>query len=115
MNKVDITATGNILVEMTPKEWHRASILFKSTDDVPFNIGEELVKYRRKTGVGQEEGGPGGRCGSSRGGVASTPGSWALREAAQHPARAYERLHPTDCIRCRHRAPPAQCPAVAGG
>jgi DNA-binding XRE family transcriptional regulator len=55
MNKVDITATGNILVEMTPKEWHRASILFKSTDDVPFNIGEELVKYRRKTGVGQEE------------------------------------------------------------
>ena len=55
MNKVDKTATGNILVEMTPKEWHRASILFKSTDDVPFNIGEELVKYRRKTGVGQEE------------------------------------------------------------
>ena len=55
MNKVDITATGNILVEMTPKEWHRASILFKSTDDIPFNIGEELVKFRRKTGVSQEE------------------------------------------------------------
>ena len=55
MNKVDITATGNILVEMTPKEWHRASILFKSADDIPFNIGEELVKYRRSTGVSQEE------------------------------------------------------------
>jgi len=55
MNKVDITATGNILVEMTPKEWHRASILFKSTDDIPFNVGEELVKFRRKTGVSQEE------------------------------------------------------------
>ena len=55
MNKVDITSSGNVLVEMTPKEWHRASILFKSNNDLPVNIGEELVKYRRKAGVGLDD------------------------------------------------------------
>lgn len=55
MNKIDVTASGNVLVEMTPKEWHRASILFKSSDDLPVNIGEELVKFRRKAGVGLDD------------------------------------------------------------
>ena len=55
MNKVDVTSSGNVLVEMTPKEWHRASILFKSNADLPVNIGEELVKYRRKLGVGLDD------------------------------------------------------------
>lgn len=55
MNKVDTTSSGNILVEMTPKEWHRASILFKTVEDDLINIGEELVRYRRKTGIGLEE------------------------------------------------------------
>ena len=55
MYKVDTTASGNILVEMTPKEWHKASILFRPIEDDLLNIGEELVRYRRKTGVGLDE------------------------------------------------------------
>lgn len=51
MNKIDTTATGNVLVEMTPKEWHRASILFKASEDVSIDLGEEILRYRRQTGT----------------------------------------------------------------
>jgi len=51
MNKIDTTATGNVLVEMTPKEWHRASILFKASEDVTIDLGEEILRYRRQTGT----------------------------------------------------------------
>lgn len=55
MNKINTTSTGNIVVEMTPKEWSRASTLFKADDDLVINIGEELVRFRRKTGTRLEE------------------------------------------------------------
>ena len=55
MNKVNTTTSGNVLVEMTPKEWLRASILFKTNDEMPINLGEELVRYRRKTGTSLDE------------------------------------------------------------
>ena len=55
MNKIDTTANGNVLVEMTPKEWHRAAILFKSTEDSAINIGEALVRHRRRSGLSLDE------------------------------------------------------------
>jgi DNA-binding XRE family transcriptional regulator len=55
VNKIDTTPSGNVLVEMTPKEWHRASILFRSAEDLPMNVGEELTKYRRHAGISLDE------------------------------------------------------------
>lgn len=55
MNKIDTTPSGNVVVEMTPKEWHRASILFRASDDLPMNVGEELTKYRRRAGISLDE------------------------------------------------------------
>ena len=55
MYKVGETTTGNILVEITPKEWDAVVLFFKASDVFAIHLGEELARYRRQTGLSQSE------------------------------------------------------------
>jgi ribosome-binding protein aMBF1 (putative translation factor) len=50
MYKVGSTASGNILVEITPSEWERLA----QYKEIPENVGEVLRKYRKGQGLSQE-------------------------------------------------------------
>ena len=49
MRKVGETASGNILVEMSPEDWGRLSM----SSGLPINLSEALVNYRKKHGLTQ--------------------------------------------------------------
>jgi len=50
MRKVGSTASGDILVEMTPSEWERLA----QYQEIPENVGEVLRKYRKGQGLSQK-------------------------------------------------------------
>ncbi len=53
MYRVGETTAGNILVEMTPREWEAVTMLFKANDIFIDHLGEELARYRRESGLSQ--------------------------------------------------------------
>ena len=55
MYQVGKTVAGNILVEMTPREWEAASNLFRISVGFTVNLGDELVRYRQSKGLTQAE------------------------------------------------------------
>ena len=55
MYKVGETTAGNILVEMTQREWEAVTVFFRTSDVYMVHLGEELARYRRQTGLSQSE------------------------------------------------------------
>ena len=55
MYQVGKTVSGNILVEMTPREWEAVSNLFRTSVGFTVNLGNELVRYRQSKGLTQAE------------------------------------------------------------
>jgi len=55
MFKVGETTGGNILVEMTPREWEAVCNLFRIKVGFTQGLGDELIKYRLARGLTQAE------------------------------------------------------------
>ena len=55
MYQVGKTVSGNILVEMTSREWEAVSNLFRTSVGFTVNLGDELVRYRQSKGLTQVE------------------------------------------------------------
>jgi DNA-binding XRE family transcriptional regulator len=53
--KVGETTSGNILVEMTPREWEAVIVFFRTSDVHMAHLGEELARYRRQNELSQSE------------------------------------------------------------
>ena len=55
MYQVGETLSGNILVEMTPREWEAVTNLFRTSVGFTVTLGDELVRYRQSKGLTQTE------------------------------------------------------------
>ncbi len=55
MYQVGETVSGNILVEMTPREWEAVTHLFRTKVGVIAGLGDELARYRKSQGLTQAE------------------------------------------------------------
>ena len=55
MYQVGETVSGNILVEMTPRECEAVSHLFRIKVGYTSGLGDELVRYRKRHGLTQAE------------------------------------------------------------
>ena len=55
MYQVGKTVSGNILVEMTPREWEAVKNLFRTSVGFTVSLGDELVRYRESKKLTQAE------------------------------------------------------------
>jgi len=53
--KIGETTSGNILVEMTRREWDAVNIFFRAGDNFVVHLGRELARYRRQSGLSQSQ------------------------------------------------------------
>ncbi len=55
MYQIGQTVSGNILVEMTPREWEAMLHLFRAKAGVTVGLGEGLAHYRKAQGLTQAQ------------------------------------------------------------
>lgn len=55
MYQVAETVSGNMLVEMTPREWEAVSHLFETSVGLTLGLGDELIRYRKSKNLTQAD------------------------------------------------------------
>ncbi len=55
MYQIGETVTGNILVEMTPREWEAVLRLFRAKTGFTVGLGQGLARYRQAQGLTQAQ------------------------------------------------------------